>query len=115
MSVDPEELPAWAEPFAAADRLARRAGLRRIDRTWAWGGASGKGVTVAVVDSGVEGDHPWVAGRRVESVVVRLDKRGDTEVVPDEPIDLYGHGTACAGIILDMAPDVDIVSVRVLN
>lgn len=115
MSVEPEELPAWAEPFAAADRLARRAGLRRIDRSWAWGGATGKGVTVAVIDSGVEGDHPWLEGRLVESVAVRLDRRGETEVVPDEPIDLYGHGTACAGIILDLAPDVDIVSVRVLN
>jgi subtilisin family serine protease len=72
-------------------------------------------VAVAVVDSGVEGDHPWIDGRLVESVAVRLDKRGEAEVVPDEPIDLYGHGTACAGIILDLAPDVDIVSVRVLN
>ena len=110
-----EDLPAWAEPFAAADRLARRAGLRRIDRAWAWGGSRGKGVTVAVVDSGVEGDHPWVEGRLVESVAVRLDKRGDPEVVPDKPIDLYGHGTACAGIIVGLAPEVEIVSVRVLN
>lgn len=115
MSVDLEDLPAWAEPFAAAERLARRAGLRRIDRAWAWGGAKGKGVRVAIIDSGVEGDHPWVEGRLVESVAVRLDKKGDAEVVPDEPIDLYGHGTACAGIIIGLAPEVEIVSVRVLN
>ncbi len=52
------------------------------------GRSRGKGVTVAIVDSGVEGDHPWVEGRLVESVAVRLDKRGEPEVVPDNPIDL---------------------------
>jgi subtilisin family serine protease len=115
MAVEPDELPAWAEPFAAADRLARRAGLRRINRAWAWGGSDGAGVTVAVIDSGVEGSHPWIEDRLVESVAVRTNRKGETEVVPDEPIDLYGHGTACAGIILDIAPKADIVSVRVLN
>ena len=29
--------------------------------------------------------------------------------------DLYGHGTACAGIIRSLAPDVELVSVRVLG
>jgi subtilisin family serine protease len=115
MSVEAEDLPAWAEPFAAADRLARAAGLRRINRTWAWGGSTGKGVTVAIVDSGVEGDHPWIEGRLVESVAVEVDRQGNARVVPDQPIDLYGHGTACAGIVLDLAPDVDLISVRVLN
>ncbi len=30
-------------------------------REWAWGGSTGAGVKVAVVDSGVDADHP--AGR----------------------------------------------------
>ncbi len=29
--------------------------------------------------------------------------------------DLFGHGTACGGIILGLAPDVELVSVRVLG
>jgi subtilisin family serine protease len=41
----------------------------------------------------------------------------DGEVhVEDDPIgDVCGHGTACAGIIRSVAPDCDLVSVRVLG
>ena len=31
-----------------------------IDKDWAWGGADGAGITVAVVDSGVDATHPAV-------------------------------------------------------
>jgi subtilisin family serine protease len=110
------DLPAWTEPFLdeARSRLVRTASLGHIDRQWAWGGASGAGVKVAVVDSGVEGDHPRVAGRLIESVTVEVTD-DETRVVPDESVDLYGHGTACAGIIVGLAPEVEIVSVRVLG
>ena len=36
-------------------------------------------------------------------------------VVPDEPFDLFGHGTACGAIILSLAPEVELVSIRVLG
>ena len=39
----------------------------------------------------------------------------EATVVPDEPVDLFGHGTACAGIIVGLAPEVEIYSVRVLG
>ena len=67
-----EELPAWSEPFVedARSNLARAAGMGGVDRSWAWGDATGRGVTVAILDSGVEGDHPAVAGRLIESVAV---------------------------------------------
>jgi len=112
---DPD-LPAWSEPFSddARGRLARAAGLRQIDRDWAWGGATGAGVKVAIIDSGVEGSHPVVGGRLVESVTVQIVD-DEATVVPDEPIDMYGHATACAGIVVGLAPEVDIYSVRVLG
>ncbi len=114
-----DDLPAWSGPFvdagASPGSLARSAGLQSIDRGWAWGRANGKGVRVAIIDSGVEGSHPKVRGRLVESVAVRMNADGDPEVVPDEPQDLFGHGTACAGIILGLAPQAEIVSVRVLG
>ncbi|MDQ6682245.1 MAG: S8 family serine peptidase [Chloroflexota bacterium] len=114
-----DDLPAWSGPFvdagASPGSLARSAGLQSIDRGWAWGRATGKGVRVAIIDSGVEGSHPKVRGRLVESVAVRMNADGDPEVVPDEPQDLFGHGTACAGIILGLAPQAEIVSVRVLG
>jgi subtilisin len=116
MAEEEEEPLAWSEPFAAGSRLARVAGLHTVDRDWAWSGATGKGVTVAVIDSGVERDHPRVRGRLVESVAVRIDDEGNPLVEPDPSgVDLFGHGTACAGIIVGLAPDVEIISVRVLG
>ncbi len=110
------DLPAWSEPFAEEVRakLARVAGFGGIDRDWAWGGATGAGVKVAIIDSGVEGSHPSVRGRLVESVTVEIVD-DEAQVVPDEPVDLFGHATACAGIIVGLAPEVEIVSVRVLG
>jgi subtilisin family serine protease len=108
--------PAWSEPFLAGARarLAREAGLDCIDREWAWGGSTGRGVTVAIVDSGLELEHPALQGRVVEHVAVELVE-GIARVVPDTAGDLYGHGTACGGIILGLAPEAELVSVRVLG
>ena len=60
-----EELPAWSEPFNPETRkgLTRLPALETIDREWAFGGATGEGVSVAIIDSGVEADHPSVRGR----------------------------------------------------
>ena len=111
-----DELPAWSEPFTgdARERLARLPALETIDREWAWGGATGAGVTIGLIDSGVEGSHPALNGRLVESLTVEL-KDGEPTVVPAEATDLFGHGTASAGIIVAMAPDVEIVSAQVLG
>lgn len=108
-------LPAWSEPFTDTAALGRRMRLRGISREWAWGGATGAGVRVGILDSGLETAHPRLAGRVVQSVAVELVD-GEPEVVPDESgEDLYGHATACGGIILGLAPDVDLVSIRVLG
>ena len=112
-----EDLPAWSEPFSPErhDSLSRLPALNAIDRDWAWGGSTGHGVSVAIIDSGVEGSHPAVGGRLQESWAVELHG-GEAEVVEDRSgADLFGHGTACAGIIVGMAPEVDIVSIRVLG
>lgn len=105
---------AWSEPFADATRLARRMRLRAITREWAWGGSTGAGVRVGIVDSGLETTHPRLAGRVVESVAVEIID-GEPRVVPDEVGDLFGHATACGGIILGLAPEVELVSIRVLG
>jgi len=110
------DLPAWSEPFApgSRERLLRAAALRDIDREWAWGGATGAGVRIAILDSGVEATHPAVAGRLVESVAVEIID-DEAQVVPDPGVDLFGHATACAGIVVGLAPEIEIVSVRVLG
>jgi subtilisin family serine protease len=110
-------LPAWSDVFAggARDALRRAAPLGRLDRPTVFGDGDGRGVTVAVIDSGVEVDHPAIAGRLVARL--RVDLVGDDAHIVEDPdgVDLVGHGTACAGIIAGIAPAVEIVSIRVLG
>jgi subtilisin len=113
-------LPAWSEPFVTGSRegLRRLPPLPLIDRSWAMGGSDGSGVTVAIVDSGVERGHPAIGGKLVRSVKVEAGPEPDSEPVVSEDedgVDVVGHGTACAGIVHAIAPGADIVSVRVLG
>ena len=112
-------LPAWSEPFVEERRpgLLRSRPLGELDRATIFDGSVGAGVTVAIIDSGVERDHPDVGGRLVQSVAVELDEAHDEPVVRDDPdaLDVVGHGTACAGIIHALAPAAELISVRVLG
>ena len=112
------DLPAWSEPFH--DRRPSGVPLpqlrRQIRRDWAFGDGRGRGVRVAVVDSGIDADHPAIRGVEQAVVVERDDDAPDGIRFVDGPHDdLYGHGTACAAIIRELAPDVELVSVRVLS
>jgi subtilisin len=91
--------------------------LAGITPEWAWGGATGGGVRVAVVDSGIEADHPDLEGciDVASSVVVELDHAGQPRVRRGHDGDEFGHGTACAGIIHAIAPEATITSVAVLG
>lgn len=80
---------------------------------WAWGGATGAGVRVCVVDSGIEFGHPLV-GPVTSAHAVTAGPDGPT-VEPGEPVDRFGHGTACASIVRRVAPDCEIHSLRVLG
>lgn len=108
--------PAYSSPFAA-DALRQCTPIDPLDAItseWAWEGSTGKGVKVAVIDSGVDNDHPAVDGR-VQGYVA-ITEGTDGMVFDTEPHrDAYGHGTACAGIIRTVAPDVDLYSVQVLG
>ncbi|MEU0413440.1 S8 family serine peptidase [Streptomyces griseorubiginosus] len=75
--------------------------------------ATGRGVRVCIVDSGVERDHPAVG--RVDSSWVVLKDAAGLRVEETESGDACGHGTACASIIRRVAPDCEVHSVRVLG
>lgn len=79
-----------------------------------WRICTGKGVTVAIIDSGVDGTHSDLAGHVVESVEARVEKN---KVIFDlsDAGDSAGHGTACAGIIGRIAPDAKVASIKVLG
>ena len=68
---------------------------------------SGRGVRVAVVDSGVHAAHPHVGGIS-GGIAVREDGSLD-----DDFVDRLGHGTAVAAAIREKAPSAEILAVKV--
>jgi subtilisin len=112
--------PAWSEQFSAEaiQQLISTGPIAGLTPEWAFGGSKGKGVRVAIVDSGVEHDHPALAECVRGGIIVEYDPEAENSVryVPDDPPrDIAGHGTACAGIIHSIAPEAEIYSVRVLG
>ncbi|HHH10855.1 MAG TPA: alkaline protease [Sorangium sp.] len=74
----------------------------------------GRGVRVALIDSGVDASHPWLSAAPLEHVAVQRQGRG-FDVVAAAAGDHSGHGTACAGIIHRLVPAAHITSVRALG
>ncbi|MCM0675771.1 type VII secretion-associated serine protease mycosin [Micromonospora phytophila] len=84
----------------------------------AWRSSTGRGVTVAVIDSGVDASHPDLAGQ----VLPGLDLVAPQGAGDPDPV---GHGTTVAGLIagrnddkrgvVGLAPDARILPVRVLD
>jgi type VII secretion-associated serine protease mycosin len=90
---------------------------QRLQFSRAWAFAQGAGVTVAVVDSGVDASHEQLAGQ----VVAGWDVTGG-KAVKGGTSDCAGHGTAVAGLIaaspvagramVGVAPGARILPVR---
>jgi subtilisin len=112
--------PAWSEQFTpqAIRQLFHTRPIADLTPEWAFSGSTGQGVKVAVVDSGVEYDHPALGDCVRGGVVVEYDPEGENSVrieMEDKPVDLAGHGTGCTDIIHMIAPQAEIYSVRVLG
>jgi len=100
-----------------------------VDKQWAlssfpftalWACSKGAGITVGIVDSGVQGDHPDLAGRVLGGASIQ----GGVVTPGGGATDVNGHGTHVAGIIgagvngvgiVGVAPEVTILPVRVLD
>ena len=107
-----------AAPAAAADpRRAAQWNLDLIEADGARSVSTGAGATVAVIDSGVQADHPDLAGRIGPSYdVVQRDAT---------PQDGDGHGTHVMGVVgaatgngvgvESVAPGATLMAVRVLG
>ncbi|MBE9235607.1 S8 family peptidase [Anabaena aphanizomenioides LEGE 00250] len=72
---------------------------------------TGKGITVAVLDSGIDANHPEIKDKIIESY--RLNPRTqEIQTVPFE--DTVGHGTHVAGLIcgnqVGVAPEAQIIN-----
>ncbi len=85
-----------------------------VTADWAWGGSTGAGIRVCIIDSGVDSGHP-LAGPVQGSFAIVTNEDGQREVAEIKAGDSCGHGTACASIIRSIAPDCEIYSLQVLN
>lgn len=76
-------------------------------------------VVVAVLDSGIDTDHPWFKDRLLvdeNGKYIGKDYTGQASPTEYAFEDQDGHGTACAGIICDLTlPNVKILPVKVLT
>ncbi len=112
--VEPEHIGS-DEPFYARYQW----DVKAIDAPGAWNaGYTGEGVRVAVLDTGVDVNHPDL----MPNINFELSK----SYVPEEPYidDMHGHGSNVAGIIaatdngvgvISVAPNAEIIALKVLS
>ena len=116
-------LSAKFDPALGATRVTTP-GIREIGaaRVWQELGVTGRGVGVAIVDSGIA-DSPDLAGRIVASVDFTSGAPGEPLVAAADPGGhgthvaglVAGDGTASAGAYTGVAPGADLVDVRVIG
>ncbi|MDQ6726587.1 MAG: S8 family serine peptidase [Actinomycetota bacterium] len=98
----------------------RQWALAQIHAPQAWPRSTGSGITIGIVDTGVDAGHPDLAGK----VLATSDCLGRPCVL-SSPGDPHGHGTIVGGIaaavtnngigVAGVAPDARLVVARVLN
>ncbi len=83
-------------------------------------GITGQGITVAVLDSGIDTDHPDLSDNIAAGAWHFLNQGADQGPGAEDD---HGHGTSVSGIVtskgtvapLGIAPDADILAVKVLD
>ncbi|WP_462406568.1 S8 family peptidase [Gracilibacillus sp. Marseille-QA3620] len=95
-------------------------GIEIIKAPELWNETKGAGITVAILDTGVDTDHPDLQGRIVGGRNFTTDDQSD----PTNFEDYNGHGTHVAGTIaatndekgvVGVAPEVSLLIVKVLD
>ena len=126
---DAESMPAQSDSKSGpsvdrkADLTGAQWGLQAIQAPAAWElGVTGKGVRVAVIDTGIMATHP--------DLVENLNLALSMSIVPGETFEFipessnYSHATMVAGIIAaaddglgisGVAPDAELVAIKVLS
>jgi len=91
-------------------------GIHQIGADAVWGTATGAGIKVAIVDTGIQAAHPDLSANYKGGVNILSSRKG--------PEDDNGHGTWCAGIVaaanntvgvVGVAPAASLYAVKVLD
>lgn len=94
--------------------------LASINVKGSWGNfKKNKDVVVAVIDTGIQGDHPFLK----DNIHVTSGSRGTAnygidfsgEKVTNTPFDQHGHGTHVAGIVKSIFPEVKLLALKYYN
>ncbi|MDH6128581.1 type VII secretion-associated serine protease mycosin [Kitasatospora sp. GP82] len=93
-----------------------------LDQLWNGGKITGAGVTVAVIDTGVDNTNPQLKGKVDDGGSLLIDQSTGKKVDGTGTDDTVGHGTKVAGIIaagpysktgfVGLAPGARILSIR---
>lgn len=71
-------------------------------------------IKVGVIDSGIDKEHPLIRNNVKDGIEIRLSKSGRIYYTKNY-YDVNGHGTAIAGIIKKIYPNVELYSVKILD
>lgn len=86
-----------------------------VERLWQLARqGTGRGVKVAILDTGVDAQHPALDDA-IKSQNEIANQGRNLVCQPCEDGDTVGHGTACAGIIHRLAPEAELHSLRVIG
>lgn len=78
-------------------------GVNQIDAELAWGTSTGSGVKVAIIDTGIDLDHPDLAVNIAGNInIINPAKTGDDD---------NGHGTHVAGTVAAVGNDIGVIGV----
>ncbi len=123
--VEPISAPVLFSDIATPTVRAKPSEMFSPDTAWEKG-YSGKGVSIAVIDTGIDDEHPSLSGKFLAGV--DMTKPDNMEFLfPQDgsynPDDIQGHGSTCSGIASGTgapegeyqgtAPDARLVDVRI--
>jgi subtilisin family serine protease len=74
----------------------------------------GEGITVAIVDSGINASDPRLRGVHVEGWSIQLGATGHALLASDHS-DQNGHGTEIAAAVVRMAPKVKLLAIKIMG
>ena len=75
---------------------------------------TGAGISVAIIDSGIDAMDPRVSGHKISGWNIGLGATGHALIGADSS-DVHGNGTTMAAAVSAVAPAVDMIGIRIMD